>query len=210
MLFRSNARTRSLRGEVEPRYFVAAAQPPHSADSPTFLIRTAKETSSVMAAVRTTIRRVDAAVPIIEASSIEEQMAPLTAQDRTTAQLALAFGGVALTLAAIGLYGVLSYGVARRTAEIAIRIALGAQPGRVISMILRETIGVVCAGLALGGGLAYAASRLIDSRLYGVAPQDPLTLTLATALLLLVALGAAYVPARRASRLDPMAALRPE
>jgi putative ABC transport system permease protein len=118
------------------------------------------------------------------------------------------FGGVALTLAAIGLYGVLSHGIARRTGEIAIRIALGAQPGRVISMILRETVGLVSGGLVLGGGLAYVASRLIDSRLYGVDAQDPLTLALATGLLLLVALSAAYLPAQRASRLDPMAALR--
>ena len=102
----------------------------------------------------------------------------------------------------------LSYGVARRTGEIAIRIALGAQSGRVISMILRETVGLVGVGLALGGGMAYAASRLIDSRLYGVAPQDPLTLVLATGLLLLVALSAAYLPAVRASRVDPMTALR--
>jgi ABC-type antimicrobial peptide transport system permease subunit len=118
------------------------------------------------------------------------------------------FGCVALTLAAIGLYGVLSYGIARRAGEIAVRIALGAQPGRVISMILRETMGLFIAGLALGGGLAYAASRLITSQLYGVAPQDPLTLALAAGLLLLVALSASYFPARRASRLDPMAALR--
>jgi ABC-type antimicrobial peptide transport system permease subunit len=118
------------------------------------------------------------------------------------------FACVALVLAAIGLYGVLSYGVAQRTGEIAIRIALGARSGRVISMILRETVGLVGAGLALGGSLAYAASRLIDSRLYGVAPQDPLTLALATTLLLLVALSAAYWPAHRASRLEPMAALR--
>jgi ABC-type antimicrobial peptide transport system permease subunit len=135
-------------------------------------------------------------------------MAPLTAQDRTTARLAVVFGCVALTLAAIGLYGVLSYGIARRRGEIAIRIALGALPGRVIAMILRETIGLLGAGLAVGGGLAYAASRLIDSRLYGVPPQDPLTLVLATALLLSVALGATYLPARRASRLDPTTALR--
>jgi ABC-type antimicrobial peptide transport system permease subunit len=118
------------------------------------------------------------------------------------------FGCVALALAAIGLYGVLSYGVARRTGEIAIRIALGAQSGRVVSMILSETIGLVGVGLALGGGMAYAASRLIDSRLYGVAPRDPLTFALATGLLLVVALSAAYVPAVRASRVDPMTALR--
>ena len=137
-------------------------------------------------------------------------MAPLTAQDRVTAQLALVFGGVALALAAIGLYGVLSYAVARRTGEIAIRIALGAQPAGVIAMILRETVSLVIGGLVVGAGLAYAASRLIDSRLYGVAPQDPLTLVLATSLLLLVALGAAYLPARKAARLDPMTALRQE
>jgi putative ABC transport system permease protein len=203
-----NARTSSLRGDVEPRYFVAALQPPASANSPTFLIRTATETAPVVAAVRKAIQRVDASVSIVSASSIEEQMVPLTAQDRTTAQLAVVFGSVALTLAAIGLYGVLSYGVARRTGEIAIRLALGAQPGRVISMILRETIGLVGVGLALGGGMAYAASRLIDSRLYGVAPQDPVTLAVATGLLLGVALSAAYVPAVRASRVDPMSALR--
>jgi putative ABC transport system permease protein len=183
-------------------------QAPASANSPTFLIRTATETAPVLAAVRRTIARVDANLPIMSASSIEEEMVPLTAQDRTTAQLAVVFGCVALTLAAIGLYGVLSYGIARRTGEIAIRMALGAQSGRVVVMILRETIGLVSAGLALGGGLAYAASRLIDSRLYGVAPQDPLTLALATGLLLLVAFGAAFLPAQRASRLDPIAALR--
>jgi len=135
-------------------------------------------------------------------------MAPLMAQDRTTAQLAIVFGCVALVLASVGLYGVLSYGVARRTGEIAIRIALGARPGRVVSMVLRETTVLVAAGLAMGGGLAYGFSRLIDSRLYGVSPEDPLTLALATGLLLLVALAAAYLPARRASRVDPMAALR--
>jgi len=163
-----------------------------------------------MTAVRRSIQQVDAALPIMSARSIEEQIAPLMAQDRTTAQLAIVFGCVALTLAAVGLYGVLSYGIARRTGEIAVRIALGARPGRVIAMILGETMGLVAAGLAAGGGLAFAASTLIGSRLYGVAPQDPLTLASATGLLLLVALIAAYLPAHRASRLDPMIALRQE
>jgi predicted permease len=155
-----NARTQGLRGEIAPRQFLAAAQPPAAETSPTFLIRTA--------------------------------------------------GDEAPVLAAIGLYGVLSYGVARRTREIGIRIALGAQPTRVISMILSETAAVVAGGLVLGGTLAYAASRFIGSRLYGVAPQDPLTLSLASLLLVAVALSAAYVPARRASRVDPITALRQE
>ena len=204
-----NVRTQKVRGDVAPRYFLAAAQL-GSPKSPTFLIRTTTDAGPVIAAGRRMIQRVDSALPILSAGSIDEQMAPLTAQDRTTAQLAVAFGCVALALAGIGLYGVLSHGVARRRGEIAIRIALGARPARVILMILRETNGLVGAGLALGAGLAYAASRLIDSRLYGVAPQDPLTLVLATVLLLSVAFSAAYLPAQRASRLDPMAALRQE
>jgi predicted permease len=164
----SDARTHSLRGEVAPRYFVMAREPASSSNSPTLLIRTAAATASLVAAVGTAIHGVDAAIPILSANSIEEQLAPLTAQDRATAQLAVVFGSVALTLAAIGLYGVLSYGVARRTGEIAIRIALGAPSGRVIAMILRETSAVVLVGVVFGGGLAYAASRLVDSRLYGV------------------------------------------
>jgi ABC-type antimicrobial peptide transport system permease subunit len=206
----NDARTQTLRDEVEPRYFIAVEQDLSSANYPKFLIRTAAETAPVLVAVRQAFHRVDATLPIESASSIEEQMAPLTAQDRTIAQLAVVFGCVALALAAVGLYGVLSYGITCRTGEIAIRIAVGAQPGRVISMIIGETIGLVVAGLAIGAGLAYAAARLLNSRLYGVASQDPLTLALAAALLLFVAFSAAYLPARRASRLDPMAALRQE
>ena len=204
----SNAHTGSVRGDVEPRYFVAAKQVASAVRSPIFLIRTATETAPVVAAARRAIERLDPALSIMSAKSLEEQTAPLTAQDRTTAQVALVFGGVALALAAIGLYGVLSYGIARRTREIAIRIALGARPGRVISMILGETLGLVVAGLFVGAGLAYVATRVIDSRLFGVAPQDPATLASAAGVLLFVALSAAYVPARRASKLHPIVALR--
>jgi predicted permease len=203
-----NARTNNLRGDVRPRFFVVASQRPMSGAFPTFLIRSNVEPSSITTAVRQAIQRADPALPIASVRTAGIQMAPLTAQDRTTAQLAVVFGCVALALAAIGLYGVLSYGVARRTGEIAIRIALGARPGRVLSMILLETFWFVGAGVLLGGVLAYAASSLIGSRLYGVAPQDPLTFAMASALLLTVAFSAAYAPARRASRLEPIAALR--
>jgi predicted permease len=202
-----NARTESLRGDTPPRYYVAASQPPAPMATPIFLIRTGTDAASVMTTVRRTIQRVDGALPILSATTIEQQMAPLTAQDLTTARLAAVFGAVALTLSAIGLYGLLSYGVARRTGEIAIRLALGAPAWRVISMILRETIGLVAIGLAFGGVLAYSASRWITSRLYGVEPQDPLTLGASLAVLLAVALAAAYLPARRASKLDPVVAL---
>lgn len=203
-----NARTQALRGDIVPRYFLAAAQPPSVADSPTFLIRPSSDSAAIMAAVRETIRRAAGPPRIVSASSLDEEMRPLIAQDRATAQLAVVFASVALALGAIGLYGVLSYGVARRTGEIAIRIALGARPTRVVAVILRETVALVLVGLALGGALSDVASRLTENRLYGVAPHDPATIAFAAGLLLSAALAAAYIPARRASRLDPIAALR--
>jgi putative ABC transport system permease protein len=129
---------------------------------------------------------------------------------RAIARLALAFGLVALALAAIGLYDVLSYGVARRTSEIAVRIALGARPSRVIAMILGETAGVVALGGVAGGALAFAASRFIAGTLFGVDSRDPATFAAAVAVLLAVAGVAAYLPARRAARLEPLIALRVE
>jgi predicted permease len=203
-----NARTQRLRGAIEPRFFTAAGQAASPQISPTFLIRTATITAPVMPAVRMAIQSVNDDLPVLLAISMHDKMAPLTSQDRMTARLAAVFGCVALTLAGIGLYGVLSYGISRRTGEIAIRMALGARPGGVVSMILREAMGLAGVGLALGGTLAYGTSRWIGSQLYGVDPQDPLTIAAAIGLLLFVALGASYLPARRASRLDPMTALR--
>ena len=202
-----NARTQDLRAEIQPRFYLPVRDSATSADSPTFLIRASVDGVALMTTLRQTVQR-RRPLPIVHAATIEAQMAPLVAQDRATAQLALVFGGVTLSLAAIGLYGLLSYGVARRTSEIAVRIALGARAARVVAMILRETVALVVAGLIVGGGLAYGASRLIASRLYGVQPEDPVTIAVATGLLLAVALSAAYLPARRAAALDPMRALR--
>ena len=177
--------------------------------SPTFIVRAQSE-APIAAAVRQAIMEVDANAPLMSIRTARERLALLTAQDRAIARLALAFGVVALTLAAIGLYGVLSYGVARRTSEIAVRIALGARPSRVVAMIVRETAGVVAIGVLAGGALAFAASRFIAGSLFGVEPRDPATFTLAAAVLLVVAGVAAYLPARRASKLEPVAALRSE
>jgi putative ABC transport system permease protein len=203
-----DARTQSLRGSIEHRFFVAAAQVPSTTTGPTLLLRTAGDTAALLATVQQTMQRIDPAVPVVSAVSLAEQMAPLTAQDRATARLAAVFGLVALALAAIGLYGVLSYAVARRTAEIAIRLALGAPATRVLAAVLAEALALVGAGLAAGAGLSAAGSRLIDSRLYGVTPQDPLSVAAAAGVLLLAAGTAAYLPARRASKVDPMTALR--
>ena len=204
-----NARTRAPRNEVEPRLFIAAMQQPPGAGIPTFLVRS-KTDAPIASAVRQAILDVDANVPLTSIRTASARLAPLTAQDRAIARLATAFGLVALGLAAIGLYGVLSYGVARRTSEIAVRIALGARPSRVVAMIVHETAGVVLIGVAIGGVLAFLATQLIASTLFGIDPRDPATFAAATAVLLAVAACAGYLPARRASRLDPIAALRAE
>jgi predicted permease len=202
-----NPRIGDLRGDVEPRFYVPAEQRPSLGSTRTFLIRTGAQPGSVVGAVRDVLNAVDTRAAVSTIVSLEEQMAPLTADERVIARLGLVFGSVSLALAAVGLYGVLAYAVSRRSRELAIRMAVGAQRRDVVAMILRESAAIVFVGLMLGGGLAYPVTRVIASRLHGVAPQDPLTMSLAAGVLVIVAALAAYVPARRASRVDPMVAL---
>jgi ABC-type antimicrobial peptide transport system permease subunit len=131
-------------------------------------------------------------------------------QERSIATLSLIFGLLALLLAAIGLYGVMSYDVVRRTHEIGIRMALGASARRVVQLVMREMLGWVVLGGALGLGAALATTRLVESMLFGLKPRDPLTIGLAVLVLLVVAAVAGYLPARRAARVDPLDALRRE
>jgi len=203
----ANARTQSLRDDIEPRFFVPAEQLASGAVSRTFLIRMSGTGAGISAAVENALRAVSPALSVPHIVSFEEQLHELTAEDRAVARLAVTSGTVALLLAALGLYGVLSYGVSRRSSEIAIRIALGAQSHTVIRMILSESLRMVLAGLVAGGALSFVIGRAIGMRLYGVPPGDPFTLTAAVSLFLIVAAAAAYVPARRASRVDPMTAL---
>jgi macrolide transport system ATP-binding/permease protein len=131
-------------------------------------------------------------------------------QEVTFARLCIAFALLALTIACVGLYGTMSYGVARRTSEIGIRMALGAERAAVVWMILREVLTLAAIGLAISLPAALAASRLVESFLYGMKRNDPLTLTAAVLTIATATLVAGYVPARNASRIDPLVALRHE
>jgi macrolide transport system ATP-binding/permease protein len=160
--------------------------------------------------VRKAIAGVDPNLTVLSMMTFGEQVARNFNQERLIARLTELFGGLALVLACIGLYGVTAYAVARRTNEIGIRMALGAGRGRVLSMVMRNALAQVALGLAIGIPVALAGGRLLSSQLYGVQSHDPLIFALAAVILGVCALAAGFIPARRAARLDPIAALREE
>ena len=166
--------------------------------------------TAVSAALRRAVSETDANLDPIEIHTIPVQIDQRLVRDRLTAHLSSFFGTVALLLACIGLYGVLSYNVARRTSEIGLRMALGAQKKDILRMILREALLVSAIGAAAGLCAALAATQILQSMLYGVTAHDPLTLAGAAGILLAVAILAGAIPAWRASRVHPMAALRYE
>jgi ABC-type antimicrobial peptide transport system permease subunit len=141
---------------------------------------------------------------------MEQQMDESLSTERLTAYHSMFFAGLALLLTAVGLYGILAYSVSRRTGEIGIRMALGARRGAIRWLVVRETLSHTAIGAVVGAGVVLVFSKLIASLLYGVKPNDPSTMIAAIAMLGVVCAAAAWVPARRATRLDPMAALREE
>jgi ABC-type antimicrobial peptide transport system permease subunit len=161
-------------------------------------------------AVRQAIASVDRNVPIFRVKTLHTQTEDSFLRERLLATISSFFGGLALLLACLGLYGLMAYAVARRTAEIGIRMALGARGRQIIWLILRETLWLVLAGIASGVPLAVALSRYTRSLLFGVSPVDPAILAGSIAAMIAVAALAGYLPARRASRVDPMVALRYE
>jgi len=173
-------------------------------------VRVAGDPAAVIAGIARQVREMDANVPVLRARRLEEYVNASFQRERLIAYLCAIFGGLALGLAAVGLYGVMACAVTQRTREMGVRIALGAQRGEVAGLVLRESLAPVLSGLVLGTGGALGLARLVEGMLYGVAPRDPLTVALAAAAMLGVSAAAAAIPARRASRVEPMTALRHE
>ena len=176
----------------------------------TFYVRARGPATNVAAAVRQVAARVDPNLPVFNMKTMTTTIDESLFAERMVAALSIAFGVLATLLAAIGLYGVMSYSVARRTREIGIRMALGAEPGSVMRLVLREVALMVAVGVAAGLPLALALSRVVQSQLFALSPHDPASLAAAVFVLATVALVAGYLPARRATKVDPMTALRYE
>ena len=173
-------------------------------------VRTELPPQQIIPQIRSVMRSIDADVPLDDMRTLEEQVHYNIRSDELMMRLAAAFAALATTLAMLGLYGVMAYGVARRRREIGIRMALGAAPARIRGMVMRELIWILAIGVGLGIPLALSATKVIESRLFGVHAKDLTILISATLLLSLTAAAAAYWPARRASRVDPLDALRCE
>jgi predicted permease len=202
-----DARFYDLREAAPPMMFMPAAQSGESLRD--VELRTARGmAASLVPQARQALREVEPTLAIGSVGTMEQQLERSLTQDRAVARLTTFFGAVALLLASIGLYGVISYGVARRRSEIGLRLALGAARGQVLGLVLRETLQLATVGVALGLLGALAATRLAASQLYGLTATDPLTVGAAIVVMAAVASLAGYMPARRAAEVDPLTALR--
>lgn len=197
----------SLRREPQALHFDLYRQQ-HEIGAASYMVRTAMAPESIVPSLRDAVRRVDKDLPLIDIRTQQEQIDATTQQERIFASLTIGFGVLALALACVGIYGIMTYTVAQRTSEIGIRLALGAQRGRVRAMVLQESIWLTSIGIAAGLVSAAGLGRLIKSMLYGLGPDDPISLAGAGLLLLAIAITAAWIPAARASRIEPMEALR--
>jgi ABC-type antimicrobial peptide transport system permease subunit len=191
-----------------------AAFYPHAQHVPIFLnsfvVRYSGEPGAAIAAIRKAVAEIDPDLPVSDAQTLVEHIDDAVLNRRLIAQLSAFFGALAAFLACIGIYGVMSYGVARRTNEFGIRMALGAHRGQVLWTVLREALWLGLGGLVIGLALALAFGRLVTSLLFGLKPYDPLAIGGAMVAMTLVALFAGYLPASRATGIDPMVALRHE
>ena len=203
-----NVRHRSLSTAAEPEAYVPHAQVPFG--SMTLVVKTAPDARSLVSAVRNEVRALDKDLPVYNVKTLEDYLAASVAQPRFNTLLLASFAGLALVLTAVGLYGVMSYAVVQRTHEMGIRIALGAQTGDVLKLVVGQGMLLALIGVGMGLLASLAATRVLASLLYEVSAADPLIYAGITLLITTVALLACYIPARRATKVDPMVALRYE
>ena len=204
----ADAKLTSLRESREPMIYVPVAA--FYVPSTSLIVRTTGDPRALLPAVTGVVNRIDRTVPIFRARTLSEHVGQAMAQERVTASLLSAFGALALVLAGIGLYGVVGYATQTRSREFGIRLALGASPRDLLVLVLGQGAGLAVIGVVLGLGIAQGTSRLLQSMLFGVSPTDGLTFVVIASVLLLVAVAASAVPARRASRVDPIRTLRAE
>jgi predicted permease len=204
-----DAKYDNMRDSVNAQNFVLYDQTDNLNDV-TVYVRTQLKPEQMFATVRGTVHDLDANLPVYGMRTLDDQLDQSLVVERLTAFLATVFGFLATLLAAIGLYGVMAYNVGRRTREIGIRIALGAPSPTVLWLVMREVLVMVGLGVVVALPAAWGLARLVQSQLYGIAPSDPLSMAAATFSILLVAALAGYIPALRATRVDPIRALRYE
>jgi ABC-type antimicrobial peptide transport system permease subunit len=207
-----------VKSDIPPQYFVPRILDESNplslfsflASSATFYVRTSLDPDALLAAIPRTVAAADPTLPVSALITLRRQAQESIFVDRLVAMLSASFAALATLLAAIGLYGVLAFGLAQRTRELGLRLALGAEPGTLRAMVLRQVARLAAVGIVAGGVAAVGFARLAESLLYGLTAFDPRALAAAGGVLGLVVLGAAYLPARRASRITPLEALRYE
>lgn len=203
-----NLKSAGLKAETEPAYYVPAVQAPLG--DMLVLVRTQGDPVALVPGLRQAVWNIDPNQPVADIKTMNQVVSDNVGQSRLNMILMACFGGVALLLAAVGIYGLLSYAVTQRTQELGIRIALGAQVKDVLKLILKQGMGLALLGEGIGLAAAFATTRVLKGLLFGVAPSDPVIFIAVFQILALVAFIACYLPARRAARVDPLVALRYE
>jgi predicted permease len=205
-----NAKYAKIQDDAPATLYAPYLQHPGTINEMSFEVRTLGNPLAIAADVRRAVAAIDRNVPLSDMQTQVQQIDRFLMKERLFASLSAAFGVLALVLAAIGLYGTISYAAARRTSEIGIRMALGASRGAVLWLILRGTLAMLAVGIVVGLPASLAAAQLVRSQLFGLSAMDPASLAGAVVILGALALAAGWIPARRAARIDPVTALRYE